>query len=170
MASAHQEPTPAAGAAESREIIVGPAILFTPANRRDFIPKAAARADMVILDLEDGAGRADREEARANIAASGLDPKTTIVRVGGPQLDAFAADCEFVRQTPFTTVMVPKLRGEIPPELAGHGLSIIAQIETPGGRPRGWRARQAPGRGGHVLGCGGFGAPPRRHPLAPAAR
>lgn len=109
--------------------IPGPAILFAPAGRAEIIPKAAAKADMVILDLEDGAGDVDRQVAYENIRSCNLDPESTIVRVVGPMDDHFDQDVEFVRTTEFTTVMVPKIYDGIPASL--EGLNIIAMIETP---------------------------------------
>ena len=109
--------------------IRGPAILFAPAGRAEIIPKAAARADMVILDLEDGAGDVDRDVAYANIRAADLDPTATIVRIVGPTDPHFEQDVEFVRSTPYTTVMVPKIYEELPKNL--DGLDVIATIETP---------------------------------------
>lgn len=112
-----------------KHLITGPAILFAPANRPDIFPKAAAKADMVILDLEDGAGSGPREQARDNIRAANLDPKRTIVRVCGPRDPGFAEDVAMVRETPYALVMLPKVEREIPEELTG--LNIIAMIETP---------------------------------------
>lgn len=109
--------------------IAGPALLFAPANRAEVIPKAAAKADMVILDLEDGAGELDREQAYRNIAESDLHPKKTIVRIVGPRDPHFAQDLDFVRSTKYTTVMVPKVYEHVPDGL--DGLDIIAMIETP---------------------------------------
>ncbi len=43
----------------------GPAWLFCPADRPERYAKAAAVADVVILDLEDGVAPADKEAARA---------------------------------------------------------------------------------------------------------
>ncbi len=111
------------------ELITGPAILFAPANRKEIIPKAAARADMVILDLEDGAGDVVREIVYQNILESGLDPHDTIVRVVGPDDPNFADDVAMIRTSPYTLVMVPKVTDRIPEEL--HGLNVIAMIETP---------------------------------------
>ncbi|ANE03506.1 HpcH/HpaI aldolase/citrate lyase family protein [Corynebacterium crudilactis] len=111
------------------ELIYGPAILFAPAGRAEIIPKAAQRADMVIVDLEDGAGDVDRELAYKNIRESGLDPQRTIVRVVGPSDPNFCADVEMVKSTPFTLVMVPKVLDSVPEIL--DGLDIIAMIETP---------------------------------------
>lgn len=42
----------------------GPGWLFCPADRPDRFEKAAAAADVVILDLEDGVAAADRPAAR----------------------------------------------------------------------------------------------------------
>ncbi|MDU0478159.1 CoA ester lyase [Staphylococcus chromogenes] len=110
-------------------LIAGPAILFAPANRAEIIPKAAAQADVVILDLEDGAGDMDRPQAYENIRSCGLDPATTIVRVTGPRSPHFHDDVAFVRTTPYDLVMVPKVYAEIPAELSGY--KLIAMIETP---------------------------------------
>ncbi|AKK02652.1 HpcH/HpaI aldolase/citrate lyase family protein [Corynebacterium epidermidicanis] len=110
-------------------LIPGPAILFAPAGRADIIPKAAAKADMVILDLEDGAGDVDRDIAYANIRDSALPADTTIVRVAGPNSPHFSDDVAFVRTTPYRLVMVPKVESDIPGELAG--LQLIAMVETP---------------------------------------
>lgn len=110
-------------------LIAGPAILFAPAGRADIIPKAAAKADMVILDLEDGAGDVDREQAYRNIAECGLAPEKTIVRVVGPDSEHFQRDVDFVRTTAYDLVMLPKVVDRIPDEL--QGLKIIAMVETP---------------------------------------
>lgn len=107
--------------------IPGPAILFAPAGRVDIIPKAAAKADMVILDLEDGAGDVDRDQAYRNIREANLDPSATIVRIVGPTDPYFAQDLEFVRTTEYTTIMVPKVYDSLP----DTGMQVIAMIETP---------------------------------------
>ena len=86
----------------------GPAILFAPADRPERFAKAAARSDVVILDLEDGAGRDSFDEARTNIVNSDLDPATTIVRVHSADSELFDGDIAMVAKTPYTTVMVPK--------------------------------------------------------------
>jgi len=84
---------------------------------------------MVILDLEDGAGDAERDVARNNIAQASLDPSRVIVRVCGPDDPGFKEDVEMVRSTPYSLVMVPKVYTDIPKEL--EGLHVIAMIETP---------------------------------------
>ncbi|AHI22278.1 HpcH/HpaI aldolase/citrate lyase family protein [Corynebacterium vitaeruminis] len=109
--------------------IPGPAILFAPSNRAEIIPKAAARADMVILDLEDGAGDVDRDVAYENIRNAKLDPARTFVRIVGPQDPHHAEDLAFVRMTEYTNVIVPKVGATLPPNL--DGLNIVPIIETP---------------------------------------
>ena len=60
---------------------MGPALLFCPGDRPERFEKAAARADAVILDLEDGVAASAKAAARDAIAQSRLDPSRTIVRV-----------------------------------------------------------------------------------------
>lgn len=115
--------------AKMNPLITGPALLFAPAHRPELLPKAAARADMTIVDLEDGAGQADRAAAREVVRNSALDPVNTIIRVGGPDQAGFAEDVAMVRESPYRLVMVPKLTDHIPTELAG--LQVIAMVETP---------------------------------------
>ncbi|MEZ2189304.1 CoA ester lyase [Corynebacterium sp. CCM 9204] len=110
-------------------VIVGPALLFAPANRPERFVRAAESADMVILDLEDGAGSCSREDGRRNIAESGLDSERTIVRVCGPSDPGFVDDVSAVRGSPYRTVIVPKIIDHVPD--AVRGLNVIALIETP---------------------------------------
>ncbi len=51
-----------------------PAGLFCPADRPERFEKAAAAADVVILDLEDGVAAKDREAARKALIETPLDP------------------------------------------------------------------------------------------------
>lgn len=111
-----------------QSLISGPALLFAPAHRPELLAKAAERADMVIVDLEDGAGEGNREKAREVVRNSGLDPLRTIVRVIGPDHAGFAGDVAAVREAGFRNVMVPKLTDRVPGELAG--LQVIAMVET----------------------------------------
>ncbi|CPZ15954.1 citrate lyase subunit beta [Mycobacteroides abscessus] len=52
----------------------GPGWLFCPADRPERFEKAAATADVVILDLEDGVAAADRSAAREALINTPLDP------------------------------------------------------------------------------------------------
>lgn len=113
---------------------LGPAILFTPADRPDRFAKAAERADMVILDLEDGCQPQNRAEARQAIAECALDPERVIVRINPPSTQDGAADLAMVAGTKFRQVMVPKAEGAADITAVTAVLSdaqVIALIETP---------------------------------------
>jgi citrate lyase subunit beta/citryl-CoA lyase len=87
---------------------VGPALLFCPADRPDRYRKAAAAADMVILDLEDGVSPPDRPGARAALITTLLDPQRTIVRVNPVGTEEFSLDVAALAETPYSTVMLAK--------------------------------------------------------------
>jgi citrate lyase subunit beta/citryl-CoA lyase len=84
----------------------GPAWLFCPADRPDRFGKAAAAADIVILDLEDGAG--DKPAARDALVATPLDPARTVVRVNPAGTEDQRLDLEALARTAYRTVMLPK--------------------------------------------------------------
>ncbi|MDO4927490.1 MAG: CoA ester lyase [Corynebacterium sp.] len=107
--------------------IIGPALLFAPANRPEIFAKAAKIADTVILDLEDGAGNIDRGEAYENIRQANLDPTRTIVRIVGPDDPHFVRDVDFVSTLEYDTIMIPKIRASLP----AVEKKIIAMVETP---------------------------------------
>jgi citrate lyase subunit beta/citryl-CoA lyase len=86
----------------------GPAWLFCPADRPERFAKAAAAADVVILDLEDGVAAADRDAARKALVDNPLDPVTTVVRVNAAGTEDYAADLDVLAKTAYTTVMLPK--------------------------------------------------------------
>lgn len=113
---------------------LGPAILFTPADRSDRYAKAAERADMVILDLEDGCRPESRTAARRAIEVADLDPKQVIVRVNPPTTPEGALDLATVGKTQFRQVMVPKVESasDITAVTAVvPDAQVIALIETP---------------------------------------
>jgi citrate lyase subunit beta / citryl-CoA lyase len=87
---------------------VGPALLFCPADRPDRYFKAAAAADMVILDLEDGVSAPDRPDAREALKVTLLDPQRTIVRVNPFGTEDFSLDIAALAQTPYSIVMLSK--------------------------------------------------------------
>jgi citrate lyase subunit beta/citryl-CoA lyase len=87
---------------------VGPALLFCPADRPDRYLKAAAAADMIILDLEDGVSPSNRVSARTSLKATLLDPMRTIVRVNPVGTEDFSLDIAVLAETPYTTVMLAK--------------------------------------------------------------
>ncbi|WP_285041977.1 CoA ester lyase [Plantibacter sp. LMC-P-059a] len=125
---------------------LGPAILFVPADRPDRFAKAAARADTVILDLEDAVAPADKPTARRAIVEHPLDPARTIVRVGPVGTDDFVADVAAVSSTRYRTVMLAKTETTAQlDELADAipGVRILALCETAAGVVR------APALAGH---------------------
>lgn len=108
----------------------GPAWLFCPADRPERFGKAAAAADVVILDLEDGVAAKDREAARAALVATQLDPARTVVRINPAATDDHHKDLEVLARTPYTTVMLAKTEsGEQVRGLAPF--DVVALIETP---------------------------------------
>lgn len=112
----------------------GPALLFAPADRPERFTKAAERADMVILDLEDGCRPANRPAAREHIAACDLDPARVIVRVSPAGTPDSVADLAAVAASPFHQVMLAKTEGAADVAAVLDALpqaEVIALVETP---------------------------------------
>ena len=117
--------------------VMGPALLFCPADRPERYQKAATRADAVILDLEDAVAPADKQRARgailAQVGATGdepeLDPSRTIVRVNPAGTEEFEKDLHCLAHTPYRTVMLAKAESAEQLEaLADY--QVIALCET----------------------------------------
>ena len=110
----------------------GPAWLFCPADRPERFAKAAAAADVVILDLEDGVAPADKAAARRALATTPLDPARTFVRVNAAGTAEYPRDLEALRGTEYTNVMLSKTESAAQVRaLAGY--DVLALIETPRG-------------------------------------
>lgn len=108
----------------------GPGWLFCPADRPERFEKAAAAADVVILDLEDGVAAKDREAARKALIDTPLDPARTVVRVNPVTTPDHAMDVEALKATGYTTVMLAKTENaEQVASLAP--LDVIVLVETP---------------------------------------
>ncbi|MCY1675295.1 CoA ester lyase [Pseudarthrobacter sp. SL88] len=116
---------------------MGPALLFCPADRPERYRKAAARADAVILDLEDAVAPADKQRARgailAQVGSTGeepeLDPSRTIVRINPAGTEEFEKDLHCLAHTPYRTVMLAK--AESADQLkALAGYQVVALCET----------------------------------------
>ncbi|MFE3546044.1 HpcH/HpaI aldolase/citrate lyase family protein [Nocardia sp. NPDC059177] len=108
----------------------GPAWLFCPADRPERFAKAAAVADVVILDLEDGVAAGDKESARKAMLETPLDPRHTVIRVNAADTADHAADLAALAQTPYRRVMLPKCESaEQVRGLAGY--EVIVLIESP---------------------------------------
>jgi citrate lyase subunit beta/citryl-CoA lyase len=86
----------------------GPALLFCPADRPDRYAKAAAAADMVILDLEDAVAPANRADARGQLIEQPLDPDRTMVRINAVGTIDHIADLAALSQTQYRWVMLAK--------------------------------------------------------------
>ena len=110
-------------------IVVGPALLFCPADRFDRCAKAAERADSVIIDLEDAVAPADKAAARANLSNLQLDSRTTIVRVNPVGTADHDADLVTLSTTPYTTVMLAKAESVAQVD-ALSDFRVIALCET----------------------------------------
>lgn len=109
---------------------LGPALLFCPADRPDRFAKALARADAVILDLEDAVAPADKPAARAALAEHPLDPARVLVRVNPPSTPEFADDLAALAATPYRRIMVAKADATLP---SVPGFEIVALCETAAG-------------------------------------
>jgi citrate lyase subunit beta/citryl-CoA lyase len=110
--------------------INGPGWLFCPADRPERFGKAAAAADVVILDLEDGVAAKDRDEARAALIDNPLDPARTVVRINPAATADHAPDLDALAKTAYTTVMLAKT--EDPQQIRDLApLDVVVLIETP---------------------------------------
>lgn len=107
--------------------------LFVPGNRTERIPKAlAARADAVIVDLEDAVPPAEKDAAREAVAAA-LDPARPVwLRINGAATPWFAADRELCRRPGLGGIVLPK--AEAPDDVARlhaeSGLQVLVIIES----------------------------------------
>lgn len=116
--------------------MIGPALLFCPADRPDRYGKAAVAADSVILDLEDAVAPENRASARESVVASALasslDPARTIVRVNPAGTPDFQLDLDAVRRSDYRTVMLAKAESADQLEALAD-FEVIALCETPAG-------------------------------------
>jgi citrate lyase subunit beta/citryl-CoA lyase len=110
----------------------GPGWLFCPADRPERFAKAAAAADVVILDLEDGVAEADKPAARKALRDTPLDPERTVVRINAAGTDEHPRDLEALADTAYTTVMLSKTESAAQVEALAPR-ELIALLETPRG-------------------------------------
>lgn len=119
----------ASGLSDSRWSPPGPAMLFCPADRPDRYAKAADRADVVILDLEDAVAPDRRDDARAALVANQLDPDRTIVRINPASTGEARRDLAAIAETMYRVVLVAK--AQTAEEVSRTEMQTIALIETP---------------------------------------
>lgn len=112
----------------------GPAMLFCPADRPERYRKAAERADVVILDLEDAVAPENRAEARQALVANPLDPDRTVVRINPAGTGDYRRDLAALAETNYRVVMQAK--AESPESVVETAMQTIALIETPLGAVR----------------------------------
>ncbi len=112
---------------------LGPALLFCPADRPERFEKAQARADAVILDLEDAVAPEARPAARGALIDAHVDPARTIVRVNPLESADFAADLTALAQTDFRTIMVAKASSPKHIARIDARFAVIALCETAAG-------------------------------------
>ncbi|HCS58204.1 MAG TPA: CoA ester lyase [Gordonia polyisoprenivorans] len=109
----------------------GPAMLFCPADRPERYQKAADRADVVILDLEDAVAPENRVAAREALIAHPLDPDRTVVRINPAGTGDYRRDLAALSDTNYRVVMQAK--AETVESITETALQTIALIETPTG-------------------------------------
>lgn len=91
--------------------LLGPAMLFCPADRPDRYAKALERADAVILDLEDAVAEDRKAAAREALLAHPMDPSRVVVRVNAAATAHRGADLAALAATEYRVVMVAKCEG-----------------------------------------------------------
>lgn len=119
---------------ESAWVPPGPALLFCPADRPDRYAKAAARADAVIIDLEDAVAPTDKQRARGFLAAAELDPDRVIVRVNPTSSGYLAEDLAAAASAGVRRIMLAKTQSSADLDaVRGHcpDAQVLALIETP---------------------------------------
>ncbi|MCK0093874.1 CoA ester lyase [Rhodococcus sp. HNM0563] len=113
-------------------VIPGPAWLFCPADRPERYGKAAATADVVVLDLDDSVAPADKDYARRSLLDRSLDPARTVIRVGPSGTDEHHRDLRALADTPYTRVMLA--RCESPEQVTALApLEVVALVDSPRG-------------------------------------
>ncbi len=110
--------------------MLGPALLFCPADRPERYAKALERADAVILDLEDAVAPTDKVVARGALIDAHVDPERVIVRVNPVGTVDFEADMATLSQTDFRTIMVAKAESAKKIARIDPRFEIIALCET----------------------------------------
>ncbi|MFQ6392468.1 HpcH/HpaI aldolase/citrate lyase family protein [Nocardia sp. KC 131] len=110
--------------------MAGPAWLFCPADRPERYEKAAAAADVVIIDLEDGVATGDKAAARKALTDTALDPETTVVRINAVGTEDHDLDRAALDRTDYRRIMLPKCESA-DQITALPDYEVIALIESP---------------------------------------
>lgn len=114
----------------------GPALLFCPGTRPERFAKAAAAADMVIVDLEDAVAPSDKPAARSEVVRAledgRLKPSTTIVRINALDTPWGEQDLAALRVAETPTIMLPKTAHALEEDMFAD-LAVVALCETAAG-------------------------------------
>lgn len=135
-------------------------LLFVPGNRPERFGKAlASGADLVVIDLEDAVGPADKENARtAAIAALG-DPRLGI-RINGLRTAQGLADLLALVAAKPPFIMIPMVEAvaeiEIAHAILGPDVGLLPLIETVKGVGVAQAVAASPGIAGVMLGGADF--------------
>ena len=137
-------------------------LLFVPGSRPERFAKAlASGADIVVVDLEDAVGPADKKSARAAALVAVGDPRFGI-RVNGVRTRHGLADLlaigDAATKPPF--IMVPMVESatelEIVRAALGPEIALLPLIETVRGLRQADEIARAPGVAGIMLGGADF--------------
>jgi citrate lyase subunit beta/citryl-CoA lyase len=111
---------------------VGPALLFCPGDRSERFDKAAASADLAILDLEDGVALPQKDMAREAVCAFFARGGHAAVRPNLPTTPRGRADIAALTEAGARLLLLPKTESveEIAAVTETTGAALIASIET----------------------------------------
>ena len=130
-------------------LTLGPAVMFTPADRPERFAKALDRADAVILDLEDAVTPQGRPAAREAVRAAwegradggtdggALDVGRVVVRVNPAGTPDHEADLAMLAATGWRTLMLAKAESAAQVDglvcALGEDVRVVALCETAAG-------------------------------------
>lgn len=135
-------------------------LLFVPGNRPERFAKAlASGADLVVIDLEDAVGPADKDQARAAAIAALGDPRLGI-RINGLRTGQGLADLLALAETAVPYIMIPMVEAvaeiDIAHAIVGPDVGLLPLIETVKGVTVAQAIAAAPGIAGVMLGGADF--------------
>jgi len=106
--------------------------LFCPADRPERWAKAAAIADVVIIDLEDAVAPAAKPGARDALRRADLDPERTVLRITGAATTEHEEDVALLAELPLRRIMLAKT--ESPAQVAAlEDHEVLVLVESPMG-------------------------------------
>lgn len=137
-------------------------LLFAPgSDERKLVRALTAGADLVVADLEDAVAPAEKDAARALVAAVFSHAGATAaraVRVNGAASPHFGADLEAVRALPLDAVVLPKATPEAVDALGAEGPPVIAIVESAQGLRLAYETASRPRVAALMLGAADLGA------------